>query len=108
MADVNGAKVNGDMEGPAAAQTLGTNNDGEQPLSNGEQPVAQSDSQPANTQPTEAQGVSGTSTEQRGAGAVPAIDQRAAASTEPDSRPAVLIIGGLGMDIDALCYFHVY
>lgn len=96
MADVNGAKVNGDMEGPAAAHTLGTNNDGEQPLSNGEQPVAQSDSQPADTQPTEAQGVSGTSTEQRGAGAAPAIDQRAAASTEPDSRPAVLIIGGLG------------
>lgn len=110
MADVNGAvaaNVNGDVEDPAAAATLDASK-GEQPetLTNGST-VVQQDEQPADTlQPadapatTEVQSAPETSTEQNES-AAPTVEAPTAAATtaptEPDSRPAVLIIGGLGM-----------
>lgn len=118
MADVNGAvaaNTNGDVEDAAAAGTLDTTSK-EDPLTNGStgSTVVQQDEQPADTlQPAAdapatdtVQDVPATNPEQS-EGVAPTIEQTAAATSEPDTRPAVLIIGGLGELSSRSMYAHV-
>lgn len=102
MADINGtsdAKVNGAQD-PAGTTPVDASK--EEPLTNGEQSVVQQESQPADVQPAAIQPVEEAQIVPNAAPAqtepvMPAETAAPAEPTEPDSRPAVLIIGGLGM-----------
>ncbi len=97
MADTNGTS---DAQGKADLDPAGTTPvlpaDGaskEEPRINGEQPVVQQDSQPAEGGPAAIQ----PADEGHSVPAPAPAEPRLAAPIEPDVRPAVLIIGGLGV-----------
>lgn len=101
MADVNGAPAaaaNGELDpagitpADAAATANGDTSKGEESLTNGDGTAVQQESQPAESQPADV-----APPTENGMADQTASETPAAASIEPDSRPAVLIIGGLGM-----------
>ncbi|PPJ57160.1 hypothetical protein CBER1_08450 [Cercospora berteroae] len=100
MADVNGAPAaaaNGELDpagitpADAAATANGDTSKGEESLINGDGDAVQREWQPAESQPADV-----APPTENGMADQTASETPAAASIEPDSRPAVLIIGGLG------------